>query len=58
MEDIIVDIIKDGRALPPGEIPSEVAAEVNAAIARGEEPGTILHEGVRYYWFVRPCVFP
>ena len=58
MEDIIVDIIKDGRALKPADIPPEVVAEVDAAIARGEDPREILHEGETYCWFVRPCVYP
>jgi len=58
MEDIIVDIIRDGRTLKPAEIPLEIAAEVEAAIARGEAPREILHEGVTYCWFVRLCVFP
>jgi hypothetical protein len=58
MEDIIVDIIKDGRVLSLPEIPPAVAAEIEAAVARGEEPREILHEGVTYFWFVRPCVYP
>ena len=58
MEDIIVDIIIDGQVLGLPEIPPAVAAAVEDAIAHGEEPGEILHEGATYLWFVRPCVYP
>ena len=58
MEDIIIDIIKDGRALKPAEIPPEVAAAVDTAIARGEDPREIRYEGETYCWFIRPCVYP
>ncbi|HXG19261.1 MAG TPA: hypothetical protein VNN62_09340 [Methylomirabilota bacterium] len=58
MEDLIIDIIKDGRVLTLPEIPPVIAAEIEAAVARGEEPREILYEGATYCWFVRPCVYP
>jgi hypothetical protein len=54
MEDIIVDVIANGRVLPPREIPDAVVGKIDVALARGEAPGEILYEGVRYLWLVRP----
>ncbi len=56
--DIIVDIIMDGRVLGPQEIPLAVAAAIDAALARHEEPAEIQHDGIGYSWLVRPCVYP
>lgn len=58
IEDIIIDVIVDGRLLHPKEIPSAVSAEIEASLANGATPQEILYEGVPYYWSVRPCVFP
>ncbi len=54
MEDIIVDIIRDGRVLQPKEIPPVVMAEVAAAVADNAHPREILYNGGSYFWFVRP----
>jgi hypothetical protein len=56
--DIIIDVIVDGRVLDSKEIPPVVSAEIEAVLARGQEPKEIHHEGVRYLWLVRPCVYP
>jgi hypothetical protein len=56
--DLIVDVILDGRVLNPQEIPSAVAAEVEALLARGKGPKEVYHEGTCYFLFVRPCVYP
>jgi hypothetical protein len=58
MEDIIVDVIVDGRVLLPKEIPLTVSAEIDATLVNGEVPKEIIHDGVCYQWSVRPCVFP
>ena len=52
--DIIIDIIVGGRCLLPAEIPAQVSATIGATLARGEGPGEIVYEGVRYQWSVRP----
>jgi hypothetical protein len=57
-EDIIIDVMVDGRLLHPKEIPPAVSAEIEVALANGTTPQEILYEGVPYYWSVRPCVFP
>lgn len=54
MEDIIVDIIRDGRVLQPKEIPPVVMVEVAAAVADNAPPREILYNGGSYFWFVRP----
>lgn len=58
MEDIIIDVIVDGRLLHPKEIPPAVSAEIEATLANEEAPREILCDGVRYHWSVRPCVYP
>jgi len=58
MEDLIIDVIVDGRLLFSKEIPPAVAAEIAATLANGEAPEEILYAGVRYQWSVRPCVYP
>ena len=52
--DIIIDVIVGGRCLLPAEIPAQVSATIDATLARGEGPGEIVYEGVRYQWSVRP----
>lgn len=52
--DIIIDVIANGRCLRPAEIPSQVSATINAALACGEGPGEIVCDGVNYLWLVRP----
>ena len=58
IEDIIIDVMVDGRLLHPKEIPPAVSAEIGTTLANGAVPREILHEGIPYYWSVRPCVFP
>jgi len=58
MEDIIIDVIVEGRLLPPQEIPPAVAAEIEASLANEEVPTEIIYAGVHYQWSVRPCVYP
>ncbi|MGH8007598.1 MAG: hypothetical protein ACREQ3_11385 [Candidatus Binatia bacterium] len=57
-EDLIIDVIVNRRVLLPKEIPPAVAAEIEAALTDGRAPEEIIHEGVRYRWSVRPCVYP
>jgi len=57
-EDIIIDVIVDGRVLLPKEIPPDVSTEIEAALTDGHVPEEIIYEGVRYRWSVRPCVYP
>lgn len=57
-EDIIIDVVVDGRVLLPKEIPPAVAAEIDATLAGSKAPTEILCDGVRYQWSVRPCVYP
>ena len=52
--DIIIDVIVGGRCLLPAEIPAQVSATIGATLARGEGPGEIVDEGVRYQRSVRP----
>jgi len=52
--DIIIDVIVGSRCLLPAEIPAQVSATIDATLARGEGPGEIVCEGVRYKWSVRP----
>jgi hypothetical protein len=54
MEDVIVDIIRDGRVLQPKEIPPAVMAEIAAAVADNAPPREIAYKGESYFWFVRP----
>lgn len=58
MEDLIIDVIVDGRVLPPTEIPPEISTEIAATLAKGEVPQVLEYEGVSYMWVVRPCVYP
>jgi len=58
MEDVIIDVIVEGRLLLPKEIPPVVSAEIEATLANGEAPTEIHYEGVCYQWSVRPCVYP
>ena len=58
VEDIIIDVVVDGRALLPREIPPVVSAEIDATLAQGGTPKEIYYDGVRYLWFIRPCVYP
>jgi hypothetical protein len=58
MEDIIVDVIVDGRVLHPKDIPPAISAEIEATLAKGEAPQALEYEGVCYVWSVRPCVYP
>jgi hypothetical protein len=58
MEDIIIDVIVDGRVLLPQEIPPAVSVEIETALAHGDTPREIIVEGVCYQWSVRPCVYP
>jgi len=58
MEDIIIDVIMDGRVLLPQEIPPAVSAEIETTLANGDPPKEIISEGVCYQWSVRPCVYP
>ncbi len=52
--EIIVDVVAHGRCLRPAEIPRHVSETIDAALARDEGPGEIVHDGVQYLWFVRP----
>jgi len=52
--EIIVDVVAHGRCLRQVEIPRHVSETIDAAIARDEPPGEIVHDGVQYQWFVRP----
>jgi hypothetical protein len=54
MEDVIIDIIADGRVLQPKEIPPAVMAEVAAAVDDNAPPREVRHNGRSYCWFVRP----
>ena len=56
--DLIIDVIRDGQVLNPHDIPPAVSAEIEAALARGEGPKEIRHEGTCYVLFIRPCVYP
>ena len=58
MEDIIIDVIVDGRVLTPAEIPPAVSNRIEAALVNEDELREIDYEGVYYQWSVRPCVFP
>lgn len=56
--DIIINVIVDGRVLGSQEIPPTVAAAIDAALARNEEPAEIQYDGIGYLWLVRPCAYP
>ena len=58
MEDIIIDVIVDGRVLLPREIPLAVSSEIAGTLANEETPREIHYERVCYQWSVRPCVYP
>jgi hypothetical protein len=58
MEDVIIDVIVNGRVLLPQEIPMAVTEAVRAILAKEEPPQAIEHEGICYCWSIRPCVYP
>jgi hypothetical protein len=58
MEDVIIDVVVNGRVLLPGEIPAAVTQVIATTLATDAPPQEIEHEGVRYWWAVRPCVYP
>ena len=58
MEDVIIDVVVNGRVLLPQEIPLVVREAIGAALAKEEPPQEIHYEGVSYWWSVRPCVYP
>ena len=58
MEDVIIDVVVNGRVLPPREIPVEVTKVIEATLATEAPPQEIQHEGVCYWWSIRPCVYP
>lgn len=65
MYDIIIDIVVNGRALLPEEIPQSVSDHIMAAqggleneFENGDASGEIEYGGVRYEWSIRPCVYP
>ena len=57
-EDIIVDVLVDGRVLSPKEIPPKVQAQIESALEREVSVHVIEQDGIHYFWSVRPCVFP
>ena len=58
MEDVIIDVIVNGRVLLSQEIPLAVTKVIETTLAKEEPPQEIQHEGVRYWWSIRPCVYP
>jgi hypothetical protein len=62
MYDIIIDVVVNGRALTPEEIPQAVSDHIAAIQEQGleNEAGRrgIEYAGVHYQWSVRPCVYP
>ena len=58
MEDIIIDVIADGRVLTLVEIPPAVSNQIEAALVNRDESREIDYIGVCYQWSIRPCVFP
>lgn len=58
MEDVIIDVVVNGRVLLPQEIPLAVTEAIGATLTKEEPPQEIQHEGVRYWWSIRPCVYP
>lgn len=58
MEDVIIDVVVNGRVLLPHEIPLAVSEQIAATLAEEEPPQEIQYEGVCYWWSVRPCVYP
>lgn len=58
MEDVIIDVVVNGRVLLPQEIPPAVTKVIEATLATGASPQEIQHEGVYYWWSIRPCVYP
>jgi hypothetical protein len=52
--DIIIDVIVNGRCLLPADIPALVSATIDTALERGDGPGEIVCDGVKYLWSVRP----
>jgi len=49
MEDVIIDVVVNGRVLLPQEIPLTVTQVIEATLATEAPPQEIQHEGV-YYW--------
>ena len=58
MEDVIIDVVVNGRVLLPQEIPPAVTEAIGATLVKEEPPREIQYEGVRYWWSIRPCVYP
>ena len=58
MEDVIIDVVVNGRVLLPQEIPQAVTKVIEATLATEAPPQDIQHEGVCYWWSIRPCVYP
>ena len=58
MYDIVIDIYAEGQLVHTASVPTPVTEAINAAIDRSHDTGLIEHQGVRYRWSIRPCVFP
>jgi hypothetical protein len=62
MYDLIIDVVVDGRALTPEEIPQSVSDHIAASQEQGLENGAgrreIEYDGICYQWSIRPCVYP
>ena len=58
MEDVIIDVIVNGRVLLSQEIPLAVTKVIETTLVKEESPQEIQHEGVCYRWSIRPCVYP
>lgn len=58
MEDVIIDVIVNGRVLLLQEIPLAVTKIIETTLAKEEPPQEIQYEGVYYWWSIRPCVYP
>lgn len=58
MEDVIIDVVVNGRVLLPQEIPPAVTKAIAATLATPTSPQEIEYEGVCYWWSMRPCVYP
>ena len=65
MYDIIIDVIVNGRTLPPADIPQAISEQIAAVQRRlesghenGDRSGEIEYGGMHYEWSIRPCVYP
>jgi hypothetical protein len=58
MEDVIIDVVVNGRVLLPQEIPPVITKLIEATLVKEEPPQEIQYEGVCYWWSIRPCVYP